>query len=72
MKHIYFSSHAGISGGKEKAMDTVEIRRTTDPHGFVGEHYVLLIDGDIYCTEDSFERAMQAMRGAVPRREYGK
>lgn len=47
-------------------MDTVEIRRTTDPHGFVGEHYVLLIDGDIYCTEDSFERAMQAMRGLFP------
>lgn len=25
MKHIYFSSHAGISGGKEKAMDKHEL-----------------------------------------------
>ena len=47
-------------------MDTVEIRRTADPYGFVGEHYVLLIDGDIYCTEDSFERAMQVMRELFP------
>ena len=47
-------------------MDTVEIRRTADSRGLVGEHYVLLIDGDVYCTEDSFELAMQTMRELFP------
>ena len=47
-------------------MDTVEIRRTADPRGPERERYVLLIDGDVYCTEDSFELAMQVMRELFP------
>ena len=47
-------------------MDTVEIRRTADPRSPAGERYVPLIDGDVYCTEDSFELAMQTLRELFP------